>query len=86
MKNNNFFLDSDLVLITGASSGIGEALTNILCKKNVQIAIIARDVNKLSSIVDQYINKDIAIKYYQFDLLNLEKIPKMIAKVIPEKI
>jgi len=46
-------LDNKVVIITGASSGIGEALTYELSKQNTKIVIVARNIDKLHQIAGE---------------------------------
>ncbi|MFI4937259.1 MAG: SDR family NAD(P)-dependent oxidoreductase [Candidatus Berkiellales bacterium] len=51
MPTNSFA--GKVVLITGASSGIGEALARQFAKQGAKVALLARRANKLSHIVDE---------------------------------
>ncbi len=46
-----------LALVTGASSGIGFAFTNLLAEKGYDIIIVARDLQKLSELEDNLSQK-----------------------------
>jgi len=40
-------------LVTGASSGLGRAISNILCKKGHQVYVVARSADKLKQLQEQ---------------------------------
>ncbi|MFA8451675.1 MAG: SDR family NAD(P)-dependent oxidoreductase [Bacteroidales bacterium] len=63
------------ILITGASSGIGEALALRLASKNNFLILISRSSNKLQSICS-FINSTTASTavFYECDLTNIEEL------------
>ena len=70
-----------IVVITGASSGIGKLISIKLAKKKYQVIIIARSINKLLKIKQQIeINNDECIAV-QADLRNPEEINKIISRI-----
>ena len=76
MLSNNY----KTVLVTGASSGIGEAVVRLLSKKGYKVTALARRKNKLSMLkketscdiisMDIRKNKEIEkLKKFNFDIL-----------------
>jgi NADP-dependent 3-hydroxy acid dehydrogenase YdfG len=52
-NNNNNNIKGKVVVITGASSGLGEAAARLLSAKGASVALGARRVDRLQSIVDE---------------------------------
>lgn len=50
MSNN---IENNVVLITGASSGIGQATAELLAKKGAKIVLAARRENRLQELADK---------------------------------
>lgn len=48
-----FRLDGQLVLVTGASSGLGEHFARLLCGAGARVAVAARRVEKLQALVQE---------------------------------
>lgn len=51
--SNLFGLDGKLVLVTGASSGLGSHFAMLLARAGAQVAVAARRVDKLQALVEQ---------------------------------
>ena len=54
----------NIAVISGASSGIGEAIAKELAKNNITVCLGARSIKKLDKIVDQI--RDIGGNAYSF--------------------
>ncbi len=65
-------IDYKVVWITGASSGIGEAMTYALDKKNCKLIISSRDVNALNEVRNNCIHKN-NVKVLPLDLCEFDK-------------
>ena len=72
-------MDKKTCLITGATSGLGEALSKKLATKNYNLILVSRSKNKLQSL-SQLLNKK-NIKYISVDLSQIENIKKNINKI-----
>ena len=72
-------MDKKTCLITGATSGLGEALSKKLATKNYNLILISKSKNKLQSL-SQLLNKK-NIKYICADLSQIENIKKNINKI-----
>lgn len=59
------------ILITGASSGIGEQTTRYLSELGYHVVLVARNINKLEELKKELPNE---CDIFSFDLNNLEKI------------
>ena len=63
-----------IVVLTGASSGIGYHLAKLLPKENCSLALIARRKNILDELVQELDNKDIKVKAYQCNAGKLDEV------------
>ncbi len=61
MKLTNF----KLALITGASSGIGEALARLLARKKIPLVLVARSQGKLQALANEL---DVSVQVFPCDL------------------
>lgn len=73
-------LHNKVIWITGASSGIGEALAHALVAKNCRLIISARNEAALQAIKDNYPAAQIEV--VPFDLLDFDVAPAVVAKAI----
>lgn len=74
-------IDGKTVWITGASSGIGEALTYQLDKRNCKLILSSRKEGELQRVKSNCNNKD-AIQIVPLDLANYESMPQIVADVV----
>ena len=61
-----------VVLITGASSGIGEATARLLACKGLQVVLGARRTDRLETLVSEIRAKGGTAEYHALDVTNLE--------------
>lgn len=54
MKNDVWNLADQKVLITGATHGIGKAIANEFLRLGAEVFIVARDQDKLSSLLSTW--------------------------------
>jgi 3-oxoacyl-[acyl-carrier protein] reductase len=57
-------LDSKLILITGASSGIGKAVAELICEESGSVILLARNREKLKITQDSIVEKNKYSKIY----------------------
>ncbi|MBO1307683.1 SDR family oxidoreductase [Enterococcus sp. 669A] len=69
-------LEEKVVVIMGASSGIGEATAKLLAEKGAKLVIAARRVDRLEEIKAAYPDKEIVIQ--QADVIKMEEVQKVI--------
>lgn len=72
-------LNGKTVLITGASSGIGEQLAFFLADINVHMILVARRREKLMSMKSEIEKKAATVSIYSADLRNNEEIEGLLA-------
>ena len=71
-------------LITGASSGIGEAIARILAENNYSLIICGRRKEKLLSLQDELSSK-VKVDYLVFDVRNRAKVKEVLEPVVSER-
>jgi short-subunit dehydrogenase len=72
-------MDKKICLITGATSGLGKALTKKLATKNYNLILVSKSKNKLQSLSKLLNTKN--IKYITADLTKIRNIKKNINKI-----
>lgn len=70
-----------LVLVTGASSGIGRETAVAFAQRGAKVALIGRNVEALKSVQDYIRGNGGLAEMFPFDLINITEIPKLIASV-----
>lgn len=76
-------IEGKTVWITGASSGIGEALTYALHKRNCNLIISSRKKNALQAVRNNCQNTD-AVRIVPLDLAAYESLPETVHRVVAE--
>ncbi len=76
------FFQNKVVWITGASSGIGEALVQELSKQGAKIILSARREKELQRVVQQYQLKESDYLILPFDLEDTSGAEKLLAQII----
>lgn len=67
-------LENKNILITGASSGIGAAISEYLSELGYFVILVARDIKKLNDVKARLCSESIVIPYDLIDLKNIESI------------
>ncbi|PFJ96348.1 short-chain dehydrogenase [Priestia megaterium] len=78
------FLEEKVVVITGASSGIGEATAKHLAERGSKVVIAARSEDKLQKIIDEIQSKGGKAIYKVTDVTDKENIHNLINHAIEE--
>ncbi|CAJ1201256.1 putative oxidoreductase [Companilactobacillus paralimentarius] len=73
-------LKDKVVVIMGASSGIGAATANLLAKQGAKLSIVARRFDRLEEIKKQ--NPDAEIKAFKADVTQADEVEKVIAYTV----
>lgn len=76
-------LNGKLILVAGASSGIGEACAKLLAENGSRIILVARSKDKLDDVKKSLKGNGHAV--YAYDFSNLEGIEKFIEDVVSEQ-
>ena len=76
MKNSNF--EGKVVVITGASSGLGESTTRLLSAQGASVVLGARRVDRLQSIVDELICNGGKALAVATDVTPLEQVKRLV--------
>mgnify|MGYP003571460087 CR=1 FL=1 len=74
----NKFSNEDLILITGASSGIGKAAVEKLINEGAKVVGVARREDKLKEIANKYSN----FNYEVFDISKIDKISELVKNIV----
>ena len=73
-------LKDKVVVLMGASSGIGAATANLLAKQGAKLSIVARRFDRLEEIKKQ--NPDAEIKAFKADVTQADEVEKVIAYTV----
>ncbi len=71
-----------VVLITGASSGIGEATAYEFAKEGAKVALVARRKNRLEKVKENIINNNGIAEIFVADVTNYEELKKAVEDII----
>lgn len=80
-KEKYFSLPNKLVLITGASSGIGQATAKAFAKQNARLALTARNKEKLATLKREISNEGIEVEIFPFNLLKVDNIAELVRQI-----
>jgi short-subunit dehydrogenase len=76
-----FELKDKIALVTGASSGIGREVALALAGRGARIALVARDINALTEVKQQIIEKGQTAELFPQDLTKLDETLLLIEKI-----
>lgn len=77
-------MNSKVAIITGASSGIGEATAKLLAAKGVTVALAARRVDQLKRIADEIQAASGKASFHQVDVTQQNQIEQLVADVVKQ--
>lgn len=78
-------LSNKKIMVTGASSGIGQATAVLLSKLGAQTVLVARDENKLQNTLNMMDNKDLH-QIISYDLNNLNNYDSLFQNAVADGI
>jgi NADP-dependent 3-hydroxy acid dehydrogenase YdfG len=81
MKNN---IDGKVIIITGASSGIGLATAKLLAAKGALVSLAARRIDKLESLVKEIVDAGGVAKAYSTDVSKKADVDALVAATIKD--
>lgn len=81
---NRQFLHGRTIVITGASSGVGEALAHACGRAGARVIIVARRAIELARVVSEIRDGGGRADYYACDLSHLEQCDELVEKVLAE--
>ncbi|MDX1284045.1 MAG: SDR family NAD(P)-dependent oxidoreductase, partial [Draconibacterium sp.] len=70
-----------VVLITGASGGIGAATAKEIAKSGALVLLVARNETKLKNVVDEIIAEGGQSKYYTADLSDFKRVQELATQI-----
>jgi NAD(P)-dependent dehydrogenase (short-subunit alcohol dehydrogenase family) len=80
--NNPFSLEGKIIVVTGASSGIGQQVAILCSKMGARVALIGRNEERLEGTRNQLDgNNHLTIRY---DLTHLEGLREMVSRIVSE--
>lgn len=81
-KRQNNGVEGKVVLITGASSGIGEAAARLLAKQGAQVMLGARRVERLESLTDEIRSAGGTAEYRKLDVTDPEDMEAFVNEAV----
>ena len=73
-----------VVVITGASSGIGEATAKLLASKGAIVALAARRLDKLQRVAAEILAKGGRVSVHQVDVTDQQQVNRLISDVVSQ--
>ena len=77
-------MNKRIVLITGATSGIGEATARLLAKNNFKLILCGRRKDRLEKLAGRTFRSDTEVTTLSFDVRDQQAVERAIAS-LPEK-
>ena len=77
-------IPGSIAVISGASSGIGEATARLLASKGSHVILLARDAKRLQSVVDDIRSRDGIADAYVTDLGDAKAVAATAARIIAD--
>lgn len=74
-------LKDKIIIITGASSGLGEALAYKVAEEGARIALVARSEERLRKVKQRIIKNKGQAKYFVCDIRNVDDIQKTVSEI-----
>ncbi len=77
-------LQDKVVMITGGTSGIGEASAVLFAKEGAHVIVVARDSSRGNKMADSYRKEGLNISFYSCDVCNKEDIVTLKENIIKD--
>ena len=81
MPTRSSFANARRALITGASSGIGEAAVKAFAQAGFSVAMVARSAQKLEALAHELMPSEGAVKAFPIDLADLADIGQKVSEI-----
>jgi len=78
---NPFSVEGKIILVTGASSGIGKQIAETLSNQGASVILVGRNKEKLNETLNSTANKDRHV-VETFDLSNIDEIPAWMKRIV----
>lgn len=85
MSNNNLFsMQGKLVLVTGASSGLGKHFAQVLAQAGATVLLTARNVEKLQQVLEQIQASGAVAHAVAMDVSNASSVENAMAQIVKQ--
>jgi len=85
MSNNNLFsMQGKLVLVTGASSGLGKHFAQVLAQAGATVLLTARNVEKLQQVLEQIQASGAVAHAVAMDVSNASSVKNAMAQIVKQ--
>ena len=85
MSNNNLFsMQGKLVLVTGASSGLGKHFAQVLAQAGATVLLTARNVEKLQQVLEQIQASGAVAHTVAMDVSNSSSVKNAMAQIVTQ--
>jgi NADP-dependent 3-hydroxy acid dehydrogenase YdfG len=78
-----FRLDGKLALVTGASSGLGQHFVSVLAAAGARVALAARRVDKLQTMVNDLVASGIEARAFAMDVSDAASVAQALMPSAP---
>lgn len=79
-------LQNKIVLITGATRGIGKAIAELFAKEGAQLILAGRDIKTLNHLIESLPNHSIGHLAFEMDVRNIESIKSVFNSLNEKKV
>jgi 3-oxoacyl-[acyl-carrier protein] reductase len=79
-------LQNKIVLITGATRGIGKAIAELFAKEGAQLILAGRDIKTLNQLIEALPNNSIGHLAFEMDVRNIESIKSVFNSLNEKKV
>lgn len=75
-------LGNGIILVTGGASGIGEAVTRLLCAEGAQVCIMDKDAERMNLLVNEILAQGQQVEGYAVDLTDSNNCSTVFASIV----
>lgn len=77
-------VDGKVAVVTGATSGIGRAIAELLAKEGAKVAVTGRNVERGNEVVESIRKEGGIAKFWKLDVSNEEEVERVFAEIARE--